>query len=243
MKPSRLMPVLFLLLAGSARAQDCKTCLYTDRGDREEGRVTQWKVSGGSLELLGVHYKPPRSAMEASDRLHLYFWLPAGETPLIEVREPSHNYFMLPKSKDYPAGLQDFSWPRGEAVGPLGLDPARFFSRVSNREETVFYPVFLSGGARPEPGGRYVFVFRSGAGLDVSCTISRQEAGGLVPVRKFSYFEELGGILPIEWDGLDDKRQPVPPGRYVLKLRGDMLAETVRSISETYSFEHYGNLR
>ncbi|HBL28125.1 MAG TPA: hypothetical protein DD490_14930 [Acidobacteria bacterium] len=241
MKPIRVIPALLALLALAAEAQDCTNCLYTDRGDREEGRVTQWKVSGGSLELLGVHYRSPRGSLKPSDKLHLYFWLPASETPLIEVREPNHNYFMLPKKKTYPAGLQEFAWPRAAAVDPLRLDPASFLSRVSNREETVYYPVFLSSGARPEPGGRYIFLFRSGAGLDVTCTLLRQEAGGLVPIRKFPYVEELGGMLPIEWDGLDDKKQPVPPGRYVLKLRGDMLAETIRPISESYSFEHYGN--
>ena len=234
------LAALALLLTAGALWAECETCRYTDRGDRFEGTENQ-QVSGGSLDLLAVQYKTAQSGPPATaDKLHLYFWLPGPTTPTIEVREPSRNYLMHPVKKPFTAGLQEFAWPRNEVVGRLGIDPSRLYSKISNREETLYYPAFLSGGAPPQAGGRYVFVFRSGAGIDATCTISREEGGQMVPVRKWVYTEDLGGTLPIEWDGRDDQGKTVLPGTYQLRLRGDLLAESVRPLNETVSFVHYG---
>lgn len=232
---------VLLLIAGAARAA-CEACKYRDRGDRREG-VEDWQVSGASFDLLGVQYRQGEPWKGGSDRLYLYFWLPAALTPTIEVREPGRNYMMHPAKKPHPPGLQAFSWPRGEVVAPLGLDPARLHARVSNREETVYYPAFLSSGPRPAPGGTYAFVFESGAGIDVDCVVSRDEGGLLVPVRKWVFSRDLGGLMAVEWNGRDDQGKPAPPGRYVLRLKGDMLTETARPLNATFAFEHYGQLQ
>ena len=226
---------VLLLTAGAARA-GCESCKYRDRGDRREG-VEDWQVSGGSFDLLGVHYRQGEPWKGGTERLFVYFWLPARLTPTIEVREPAKNYRMEPAKREYPPGLQSFSWPRGEAVAPLGLDPARLRIKVNNREETVYYPAFLSSGASPAPGGSYVFVFNSGAGIDVDCIVSRDEGGRLTPVRKWVYTSGVGGLLTIEWNGRDDQGRPAPPGRYVLRLKGDMLAEATRPLNTSLAFE------
>ncbi|HEX6899112.1 MAG TPA: hypothetical protein VF789_05335 [Thermoanaerobaculia bacterium] len=231
-----------LLLAAGAAWAACEACKYKDRGDRREG-VEDWQVSGASFDLLAVQYRQGEPWKTASDRLFVYFWLPAGLTPTIEVREPGKNYMMHPAKKPYPQGLQSFSWPRGEVVAPLGIDPAGLQARVSNREETVYYPAFLSSGPRPAPGGTYAFVYESGAGIDVDCTVSRDQGGQLVPVRKWIFTRDLGGRLAVEWNGRDDQGRPAPPGRYVLRLKGDMLTETVRPLNATLTFEHYGQLQ
>ena len=237
--------VALLLAAASARAA-CEKCRYADRGDRFEG-VENLQVSGSSFDLVAVEYRPGNGQGHPLDshaeKLFLYFWLPASLTPTIEVREPVRNYMMHPAKKSYAAGLQSFSWPRGEVLAPLGIEPDRLHAKISNREETVYYPAFLSAGSPPAPGGSYVFLFRSGAGIDVDCTISRDEGSQLVPVRKWVCSSDLGGPVTITWDGLDDRRQPVPAGRYVLRLKGDMLAETPRPLRATVTFEHYGRLQ
>lgn len=230
-----------LLASGLAWAVDSRF-RYADRGDRHEG-VEEWQVSGGSFDLLAVQYRQGQPWKTGSDRLHVYFWLPAGLTPAIEVREPRRNYMMHPARKPYAQGLQSFSWPRGAVVAPLSIDPAGLQARVSNREETVYYPAFLSSGAPPAPGGSYAFVYNSGAGIDVECILSREDGGRLVPVRKWPFSRDLGGRLAIEWDGRDDQGKPAPPGRYVLRLKGDMLTETARPLNVALSFEHYGPLQ
>jgi hypothetical protein len=231
-----------LLLCASLARAGCETCKYADRGDRREG-VEDWQVSGGSFDLLAVQYRQGEPWKAGSGKLQLYFWLPAGLTPTIEVREPARNYMMHPAKKPYTAGLQSFSWNRGEVVAPLGIQPAALQARVSNREETVYFPAYLSSGPPPAPGGSYVFVFNSGAGIDVDCTVSRDEGGQLVPVRKWVFASDLGGRLAIEWNGRDDQGKPAPPGRYVLRLKGDMLAETTRPLNTTLAFEHHGYQR
>lgn len=232
---------VLLLTATLARAA-CETCRYTDRGDRLEG-VDDWQVSGGSFDLLAVQYRQGAAASSSGEKLHLYFWLPAPLTPTIEVREPSRNYMMHPVKKPHTAGLQTFAWPLGEVIRPLGLDAGRLYAKVSNREETLYFPAFLSNGKPPAAGGTYVFVFASGSGIDVNCSILRDDGGTLVTVRKWVYTDEHGGRLPIEWDGRDDKGQPVPPGSYTLRLKGDMLAETTRPLTRNLSFVHYGRFQ
>lgn len=233
--------VLLLLAAAPARAA-CEKCRYADRGDRFEG-VENLQVSGSSFDLVAVEYRQGDTLGPRPEKLHLYFWLPASLTPTIEVREPDKNYMMHPTKKPYAAGLQSFSWPRGEVLGPLGIEAGKLHAKVSNREETLYFPAFLSSGAPPTPGGTYLFYFRSGAGVDVDCTISREEGNQLVPIRKWVCSSDLGGSVRITWDGLDDRKKSVPAGRYTLRVKGDMLAESPRPLRTTVTFEHYGHLQ
>lgn len=236
--------VLLLVLAagaaeGLAHAADCKGCDLTRRGDRREG-VKANPVSGGTIDLLAVEYRPAGAAPAAGPDMHVYFWLPQPEKPVIEVWDPASNYWMVPDERHLGRGLQAYSWPRREVLEPLGLGPGDLFPKVSNRDKSLYYPALVSPGPQPAPGGGYSFAFDSGAGLDVLCTISRQEEGKLVPVRKFRFSEEMGGTFRIPWDGKDDQGRPVPAGPYLLRLRGEMMAEIVRPVNEKVPFLHYG---
>jgi hypothetical protein len=232
---------LLLLAAAPARAA-CEKCRYADRGDRFEG-VENLQVSGSSFDLVAVEYRQGDTLGPRPEKLHLYFWLPAALTPTIEVREPNSNYMMHPAKKPYAAGLQSFSWPRGEVLAPLGIEVGKLHAKVSNREESVYFPAFLSSGAPPTPGGTYLFHFLSGAGVDADCTISRNEGSQFVPIRKWVCSHEVGGPVTITWDGLDDRKQPVPAGRYSLRVKGDLLAEAPRPLRTFVTFEHYGHLQ
>lgn len=219
----------------------CERCRYADRGDRFEG-VEDWQVSGSSFDLIAVEYRAGKPAAVA-DRLSVYFWLPSALTPTIEVREPDRNYMMHPAKKPYAAGLQAFSWPTAAVLAPMAIAPGELHAKVSNREETLYFPAYLSPGAPPGPGGTYEFVWKSGAGLDVSCAISRDDGGALVPVAKWDCSSDFGGKVTIRWNGLDAQGQPAPPGRYLLRIKGDMLAETPRPVNATVAFVHYGRLQ
>jgi hypothetical protein len=235
------LAALLIVIAGAAHAQ-CGKCAYAKRGDRYEG-VGARQVSGASFELLSVQYLPAGNPTATGRDVHLYFWLPAAETPSIEVWEPRTNYYMVPDRRPFEAGPQAFSWPRGEVLAPLGLESASLYPKISNRDKTLYFPAALSTGPRPQPDGRTLFVFRSGAGIDVYCTLSRDEKGTMVPVRKFRHTEDLGGTLRIVWDGKDDQGKPAPEGTYLLRLKGEMMAETQRPLTSSLSFLHHAGHR
>jgi hypothetical protein len=229
-----------LLAAAGIAWAACSTCTYNRRGNRSEGVLAQ-KISGGSFDLLAVEYRPAGGLPASGKDVHLYFWLPKPETPVIEVREPDTSYWMVPDRKPYAQGLQAFTWPRRDVLDPLGLATSVLSPKVSDPLKTLYYPAYLSAGQKPAPDGGYVFSFRSGAGIDVRGAIVPN--GRTVPVRKFTYREGYGGRLRINWNGRDDAGKPVPRGVYVLRLDGNMMAESIRPLNFRLSFVHYGQLQ
>jgi hypothetical protein len=98
----------------------------------------------------------------------------------------------------------------------------------------------LSTSEKPDPAGSYAFILKSGGGIEAQCTIEREIAGKLTPVRSLAVKEEFGGIFPINWDGRDDGGQPVAMGTYVLRLHGTLEGEPIGDLNYTLSFQHYG---
>ncbi len=222
----------------------CDTCAWSDRGDRWEG-VDSKQISGAGFKLLGVHNRRRSAAASDSGQIHLTFWLPeARELDQIEVWQPARLYRMAPAEKRYGGGGQEFAWPRGEVLDRLGLSIESLYTRI--RTGSVYFPALLSTGERPAPAAGYAFVFQSGAGIAADCTIARcAEPAALARceeparvVRSFKCYEAYGGTLVIEWDGLDDDRQPVAAGVYVLKLMGTMKAQTWRPLRRSVAFWH-----
>lgn len=227
-----------LFAAVSGASGDCPSCKWTDRGDRFEG-IARRQVSGGCCELLGVHYQRADQLASGAERLSLFFWLPAEMTPEIVVGQRDVNYLMTPKSRGYGRGLQRFSWPRGEVLAPLRVQIDTLQARVSD-SAAVYFPALLSTSDRPIPAGKYAFVLESAGALDLQCTIAREEKGRLVPVRSFRQTEEFGGVFTVEWDGRDDRGQRVAGGVYVLRLDGQVEAETIQPIrGYKVAFQHY----
>jgi len=230
----------FLILAPcAAPAQEpCDTCGWAERGDRWEGVVEKERISGGSFELVSVQYRRPPEPADGGDRLHLVFWLPEPlELDEVKVWQPDRLYSMEPSKKRYGKDRQTFDWPRGEVVDRLGLSIGSLYTRI--RSGAVYYPALLSTHEDPDATAGYELVFQSGAGIDATCTI--QQNGDLV--RSFECFEEAGGTITIEWDGRDGQGHTIPAGVYVLKIDGEMLAETLRPLRQRYSFWHRGDVR
>ncbi len=228
------------IVAGSAipAQAGCDTCDWTERGDRMEGVVVvkEEQVSGGSFELLGVHARRLEAPAPDSELLHLSFWLPEPrELDEIEVWQPARRYKMEPARKRFGGGHQDFVWPRGEVIARLGLSIDSLYTRIKAGE--VFFPALLSTREVPMPAPGYAFIFDSSAGIDADCTIVRRDESARV-IRRFECFEDDGGTIFIEWDGRDDRGQPVPQGVYVLKLEGDMLARTLLPLDSIVAFWH-----
>lgn len=241
---SSLFFVLFLLsspwLSGSAAAaqKSCPACGWSDRGDRFEGVDDREQVSGGSFELQSVHYLRPAEAASGGQKLHLYFWLPeAGALDELRVAQPGRYYRMEPKRKQYDGGLQTFTWPRGDVIDPLGLSIDALFARL--RAGDVYIPALVSTG-QPSVATGYGFVFESGAGIDADCTVVGEDD---TAVKTFECFEDYGGMITIEWDGLDDAGSPADDGLYRLQIEGDMLAETIRPLETSIEFRHRGRLQ
>ncbi len=237
-------PILCLLAGPATPAPaQCETCEWADRGDRWEGVVPASErkpFSGGSFELLGVHYQHHVEAPNEGDRLYLSFWLPEpAELDEIEVWHPRarlHDYVMRAGRKSYGAGRQDFAWPRGAVIDPLGLAIGSLYARIAVGE--VHYPALLSNREEPAPRLGYAFFFKSGAGIDASCAIVREESARVV--RRFDCFEDVGGTIVIEWDGRDERGKSVPEGLFVLKVVGEMLAKTFRPLERDIAFWHIG---
>lgn len=227
-------------LAPAAMAQQtCPTCGFSERGDRLEGIEDREQVSGGSFELLSVQYLKPREAGSAGPQIHVYFWSPqAGELDELKVWQPARYYRMEPVSKQFGHGLAQFSWGRAEVIDPMQLSTDTLYARVKSGD--AFLPALLTTGGPPVPTGGYAFVFESGAGIDADCTVVRKADGS--PVKTFECFEDYGGAITIEWDGKDNSGQQAADGLYVLKVDGDMLAETIRPLMTSVTFRHQASL-
>lgn len=122
-------------------------------------------------------------------------------------------------------------------IDRLGLATDSLYTRIKTGE--VYYPALLSAREELTSGTGYAFVFRSGAGIDATCTIARRDEGAQV-VRSFECYEDYGGTIVIEWDGRDERGQAVPAGVHVLKIEGEMLARTFRPLRQSVSFWHRG---
>jgi hypothetical protein len=234
-----ILAVLAMCSAAPAQ-QVCDSCAWADRGDRFEGVESREQISGGSFELVSVHYLRPTEAAAAGPQVHLYFWLPeALQLDEIRVAQPARYYRMEPARRQYGEGLQDFAWPRGEVIAPLGLSVDALYARL--RAGNVYVPALLSTRDPAAATGGYAFVFESGAGIDADCTVTRQDGAPAI-VRRFECFEEYGGMIAIEWDGRGDDGKAAADGLYVLDVVGDMLAETIRPLKTSVAFRHRGRL-
>jgi hypothetical protein len=244
-KPAGILTVLLLLAALVAHAQICDGCEWSERGDRSEG---VWKeasmISGGSFELMSVRYRA--SPGGGGSELKLFFWQPeAGELDELLVWKPLPSktnddvaYKMEPASKQFDAGLQQFSWPR-DVIDSLGFSHDYLHTRIKAGDGHV--PGLLTTGGSPATEGGYVFVFDSGAGLDAECTITAD--GGSDPIAVFEVFEEYGGEVTVEWDGKDSSGRPAADGLYLLRIDGEMLAEVLRPVETEVSFWHRASLQ
>jgi len=237
--------ILLLLAAPFSQAQTCDGCEWSKRGDRSEG---VWKdasmISGGSFELMSVRYRA--SLGSGGSDLKLFFWQPKpGELDELLVWKPLPSqtnddvaYKMEPASKQFDAGLQQFTWPRA-VVEQLGLNPDKLHTKVIVDGNHV--PGLLTMGGTPAAASGYAFVFDSGAGIDADCHIIPD--GGSEPIAAFECYEEYGGEVTVEWDGKDTAGQPAANGLYRLTIDGEMLAEVLRPVETTVRFWHRASLQ
>lgn len=236
-----LAVLLALIGAVPSTAQErCDTCGLMERGDRLEGIDDREQVSGASFELVSVHYLAAGEPGEAGTDIHLYFWSPqAGEVEELKVWQPALLYRMEPVQKDFAEGLATFSWDRAAVVDPMELATDTLFARIRSGE--TFLPALVTTDAAPGPHDGYAFVFDSGAGIDADCTVVRPADGERI--RSWECFSDFGGEIPIEWDGKDDAGRLAEDGLYALEIDGEMLAETIRPVTASISFQHRASLQ
>lgn len=235
-----VLTALCSILGPALSAQSpCPTCAISERGDRLEGIEVREQVSGGSFELLSVHYLTSRETAAKGSKIRVFFWSPgAGQLDELKVWQPARYYRMEPLRREFGEGLSQFSWGRAEVIDPMQLSTDTLYARI--RSGDTFLPALLTTEDSPVTKGGYAFVFESGAGIDADCTVVRKADGS--PVKTFECFEDYGGAITIEWDGKDNSGQQAADGLYVLKVDGDMLAETIRPLMTSVTFRHQASL-
>ena len=153
--PALVTSSLLFAIAGLASALG--PLEYRDRGNRHEG-VKGKPVSGYAIELLGAMVEPPHATASFPAQANLRFFLEQQLPLYLTVRERvPQTYYWLDSIETgtawQPGAANEFSWPSGDVLRPLGLAPkdllvlARLGTDVPGPRERVA-PVLLQG----EPG-------------------------------------------------------------------------------------------
>lgn len=212
---------LFLLTVSSILVAE--SIYYSDRGDRYEGIKTEKHVSGGYFKLLGIKIDDGSQVDPSSTHLNLSFCLPSPDTVNIKVLHPGTNYIMVPKKKDYSEGNNTFIWPTESVVKPLKLDITQFLILVRNSTETLYFPARLSTQkSSQQPIKQYQFTFDTNGSIDFDVFILREDNDERVIVRRLKLVTRSPGIVPVNWDGLDDSGKIISNGTFILRLEGSL---------------------
>jgi hypothetical protein len=143
---------------------------YGARDGRWEG-VRSGPVSGYDVELLGAMVESEQATAAVPDELAVLFFLEDREDVYLTVRErdPLEYYWLdrvVPPKGWRGRTVNQFAWPSGDVLRPLGLAPselvalARLGRDTPARRERVA-PVVFPAVLRPQTVSRYRFVFKT----------------------------------------------------------------------------------
>lgn len=205
--------------------------LYRDRGDRHEG-VKSKPVSGYDIELVGALVETGGPGGAWPEKASLAFFLERHSNVFITIRERRpENYYWLDKVQPerpwVPKVTNVFTWPSGEVLRPLGVQPddlvflARLDRELPSRQEAVV-PVRL-GSAGGSQVGRYRFTFKSNAVAKVGWSVFGPGDGGAVLAKEAPSRYSADRLFDIRWDAGDK-----PEGRYRLLLKGYFLNDNAK---------------
>ncbi|MCB1057634.1 MAG: hypothetical protein KDD11_19205 [Acidobacteria bacterium] len=228
--------VVFMALVASAQVDLLK---YGQRAHRWEG-VRNRPVSGFDVELLGVQAQGDENLPDRfDDQVSARFYLDARSPLYFVARERfPKTYYWLDRVE--PARTWDqrnvniFSWPAGDVLRPLGLDPSDlvFLARLDwerpRRQEHVA-PVLLS--ERRQEISSYRFTFK---------TNSRAKVRARVFAANGTHHWQSGALTEVEGDTPFDLVWPCsdqPDGTYRLVLEGYFLRDNSK-VSQEVTFTH-----
>jgi hypothetical protein len=178
--PWRLLAgwMLAALVTTAASAADPRA--YGPRGDCSEG-IRIKPIAGRDIELISALADTAAGPVQGMPRrLRLWFFLPAGESPRINVRELDnrHFYWLDRVRRPWNTGaINVFDWPTIRVIRQIrGLVPRHLGALVrlgadgSGARERVA-PAVLSGTNGLEPIVGYRFTFKTGGPAHMVCRL------------------------------------------------------------------------
>lgn len=218
--PQHLLWQTTVIIAGLVLAGFIDEALvYRQRGDRFEG-VKSKPVGAPDLELIGaVIDGGARTSPLPEDMAVSWFLEREGRVFLtIRERQPETFYWLdkIPASGWRAGAHNTFTWPSGDILAPLGLEPTdlavlvRIDSDIPRVKETVA-PALVDHP--PTPSCLYRFTFRPQMAMEVRAEL--KGPGGYEEVLGSS--RRLSAHLPhdIRWQAAGK-----PPGHYRIEIEG-----------------------
>lgn len=210
---------------------------YRSRGNRSEGARPK-PVGGYDLVLVGamVEGGVPAPAQLPKD-LELRFYLKDKRDVHLTIRErEAETYYWLDEvEQSWRRGVNVFSWPSAEVVGPLEVSLAnltvlaRLDSALTDGVDEVA-PVVFPQRFVPKPVERYRFTFKCNSRARVGWKLFRGNA--TEPIAQQTERRISAGLFDVEWNA---GRQPA--GRYRLKVEGYFLNDN-EPIDQVVLFDH-----
>ncbi|MBW4582822.1 MAG: hypothetical protein KME42_24915 [Tildeniella nuda ZEHNDER 1965/U140] len=220
-----------------AQAQPCQkinNAQSTAYGLREQDRrcegIRAEDISGDfSLISLTLGKIQPSSILklQVPDRAN-------GQEPKVLVTSKKKNYQLDPLEFRYSGGVFQVQWSDGviRAAG-ISLDSLRAIASVRSGVQKVYLPVILSPGA-----GQYQIVLSNERPAKIP--IFQILRNGTVVYSDARNTFQPKGQIKFTWQGRDRAGNPLPAGRYELRVKADLEQDNAppQPASVSVAFEH-----
>ncbi len=210
---------------------------YRDRDDRWEG-IKRRPIRGHDVELLGARVESPLAASSELEDLSVRFFLESQDEVYLTLRERNlaKNYWLdraRPPEAWRPKAANVFTWPSGDVLKPLGLEPSdllvlvRLATDTPGSRERVAPAMFPAAAGGRVTGYRFTFKTNDPAkiGYRLLDPQGTQIASGEQRPRP------AGLPFDVRWPAGDR-----PEGRYSLLLEGYFVADNTPIVQEVEFF-------
>jgi hypothetical protein len=213
---------------------------YGARAGRWEG-VRSRPVSGYDVELLGAMVESEQATAGVPDEMAVLFFLDGQEDVYLTVRErdPLEYYWLdrvVPPKGWRGRTVNQFAWPSGDVLRPLGLAPselvalARLGRDTPARRERVA-PVIFPAVLRPQTVSRYRFVFKTNGAAMLRHSVYGPGSDEPLLASEAPTRRPGGAAFDVRWDA-----GGLPEGRYRVVLEGYFVNNNAPVVQEVEFF-------